>query len=138
MPVPASIVYACEPDLTGGEFRELLVASTLGERRPIDDLPRLEAMLRGAQIIITARDGTKLVGIARALSDFSYCCYLSDLAVAVSYQHQGIGKQLMAATHNAAGRQTTLILLAAPAAVDYYPKIGLQHMPQCWIVPRQL
>jgi ribosomal protein S18 acetylase RimI-like enzyme len=131
------IIYALEPNLAVAEFQSVLVASTLGERRPVDDLPRLDAMLRGAQIIVTARDGAKLVGVSRALSDFSYCCYLSDLAVDTAYQQQGIGKQLIAATHAAAGEQTTLILLAAPAAIDYYPKIGMQHAPQCWITPRQ-
>src|ERR1700761_5903419 len=94
MPIP----YALEPGLTAQEFRDVLVASTLAERRPAEDLPRLEKMLRHADIIITARDGAKLVGISRAITDFSYCCYLSDLAVDAAYQHQGIGKRLIEET----------------------------------------
>ena len=127
------ITYTHEPDLSVQEFRGVLVASTLGERRPIDDLARLEKMLRQADLIITARDGTRLVGVSRAITDFAYCCYLSDLAVDISFQHQGIGKRLIKETHRRAGDQVTLILLAAPAAVGYYPKIGMKQHPSCWL-----
>ncbi len=130
------IVYALEPDLTAQEFRSVLIASTLGERRPVDDLPRLDRMLREADLVVTARDGERLVGISRALTDFSYCCYLSDLAVDLEYQHRGIGKRLVAETHRRAGELTSLILVAAPAAEGYYPKIGMQQRPSCWTLPR--
>jgi predicted N-acetyltransferase YhbS len=130
------IVYALEPDLSAQEFRDILVASTLGERRPVDDPERLERMLRHADIIVTARDGDRLVGISRAITDFAYCCYLSDLAVDVAYQHQGIGKCLIDETHITAGKCTTLTLVSAPAAETYYPKIGMQHRASCWTIPR--
>lgn len=131
------IVYASEPDLSVAEFRDVLVASTLGERRPVGDPSRLEKMLRNADLIVTARDGTKLVGVSRALTDFSYCCYLSDLAVDAAYQHQGIGKRLIDETRKAAGEEATLLLVAAPAAEGYYPKIGMTHLPSCWAIPRK-
>lgn len=130
------IVYALEPELTAVEFRDILVASTLSERRPAKDLARLERMLRQADIIVTARDGAKLVGVSRALSDFCYCCYLSDLAVDAAYQRQGIGKRLLEETHAQAGPETTLILLSAPAAEGYYPRIGMKKHESCWIAPR--
>jgi predicted N-acetyltransferase YhbS len=130
------IAYAFEPDLTAKEFRDVLVASTLGQRRPIDDLERLERMLRQADIIVTARDSARLVGISRAITDFSYCCYLSDLAVDVAYQHQGIGKCLIDRTRTRAGECTTLVLVSAPAAETYYPKIGMRHRASCWEIPR--
>jgi predicted N-acetyltransferase YhbS len=93
-------------------------------------------MLRGADLVVTARDGHRLAGVARAVTDFSYCCYLSDLAVDAAYQRQGIGKRLIAETHRSAGELTTLILVAAPGAEQYYPKIGMQQRPACWILPR--
>ncbi|MGE3623174.1 MAG: GNAT family N-acetyltransferase [Bdellovibrionales bacterium] len=123
------IAYANELDLSAQEFCDVLNASTLSERRPVNDLPRLDKMLRMANIVMTARDGKKLVGIARALTDFAYCCYLSDLAVDVAYQKQGIGKRLIEETHKSASSQTTLILTSAPAAVNYYPKIGMSTLP---------
>lgn len=131
-----SIAYSLEPDLSAEEFRALLVASTLGERRPVNDLKRLERMLRQADVIATARDDKRLVGISRAITDFSYCCYLSDLAVDVAYQRRGIGKRLIAETHKAAGDMTTLLLVAAPASEQYYPRIGMQQRPSCWFFPR--
>jgi predicted N-acetyltransferase YhbS len=131
-----NILYSLEPDLSAAEFRAVLIASTLGRRRPVDDLPRLERMLRQADIIVAARDGRRLVGVSRAITDFSYCCYLSDLAVEEAYQRQGIGKQLIAQTHEAAGELTTLILLAAPAAEAYYPRIGMRQHASCWTLPR--
>lgn len=130
------IVYALEPDLSAEEFRAILIASTLGERRPIDDPGRLGRMLRQADLIVTARDGTRLVGISRAITDFSYCCYLSDLAVDVAYQRQGIGKRLIAETHKSAGELTSLILVAAPKAESYYPRIGMKQRPSCWTLPK--
>ena len=126
------IAYALEPALTAQEFHDVLVASTLGERRPVSDMARLEKMLRQADIIVTARDGGKLVGVARAVTDFSFCCYLSDLAVDEAWQRKGIGKRLIEETQKAAGPQTGVHLLAAPKAEGYYPKIGMKHLPSCW------
>lgn len=132
-----SIDFSIEPRLSAEEFRAVLIASTLAERRPARDLARLDTMLRQADLIVTARDAGKIVGISRAITDFSYCCYLSDLAVDVQYQRQGIGKRLIGETHRAAGLNTSLILVAAPAAEGYYPKIGMKHLSNCWAIPRQ-
>ena len=130
------IVYSHEADLSPQEFQDILVVSTLAARRPADDLERLGRMLRNADIVVTARDVGRLVGISRAITDFSYCCYLSDLAVAVGYQRRGIGKRLIEETRARAGDCASLILLAAPAAETYYPKIGMMHMPSCWAIAR--
>jgi GNAT superfamily N-acetyltransferase len=130
------ITYAIEPELSAEEFRAVLIGSTLGERRPIDDAERLERMLRNADIIATARDGNRLVGVSRAITDFAYCCYLSDLAVDAAYQRQGIGKRLIAETHAKAGARANLILAAAPAAESYYPRIGMHPLKSAWVIPR--
>ena len=100
-----SIEYSVEPDLSVDEFVDILQRSTLGERRPLDDLPTLAGMLAHADVLVTARNPEKLlVGISRAITDFSYCTYLSDLAVDVAYQRNGIGRELIRRTHRAAGR----------------------------------
>ena len=127
------VTYRTEPSLTSDEFIDLLVRSTLAERRPVEDRERIEAMLRNADLILTARIEERLVGVARAITDFVYCCYLSDLAVDESYQRQGIGRELMRRVAGAAGPQTKLILLAAPKAVDYYPRIGMVRHESCWV-----
>lgn len=131
----APIEYRLEPELTVEDFVQILNDSTLAERRPIEDRPRLEQMLRNSDLIVTARSGGQLVGLSRAITDFSYCTYLSDLAVSVEYQKQGIGKQLLAKTHEGAGLKTRLILLSAPAAESYYPHIGLAQHHSCWTIP---
>ncbi len=95
-------------------------------------------MLENADIIVTARAEGRLVGISRAITDFCYCTYLSDLAVDLAHQRQGIGKELVRRTHEAAGEQTTLILLAAPMARSYYPRIGMSAHDSCWIIPRTI
>ncbi len=118
------ITYQVEKDLTVAEFRDVLVRSTLGERRPIDDYERLEKMCKNADIMFTARFEGKLVGVSRALSDFTYVTYLSDLAVDVEFQKLGIGKRLIAETKKLVP-DGKLILLSAPAARAYYPKIGM-------------
>lgn len=130
------VVYSSEATLSADEFIDLLVRSTLAERRPIHDIKTISEMLVNASIMITARIDGRLVGISRALSDFSFCTYLSDLAVDVDYQHQGIGRQLISRTHEEAGRHTMLILVAAPKARDYYPHIGLRQHDSCWVIDR--
>jgi ribosomal protein S18 acetylase RimI-like enzyme len=130
------VIYAIEPDLSVDAFIDVLQRSTLSRRRPVDQRQRIARMLERADIVVTARMGSLVVGVSRAISDFSFCTYLSDLAVDVAYQRQGIGKELIARTHEAGGRETMLVLLAAPEAMSYYPAIGMQSHPSCWVVPR--
>jgi GNAT superfamily N-acetyltransferase len=124
-----------EPNLAVAEFVDLLERSTLAERRPVDDEARLAAMLENADIIVSARCDGLLVGAARAITDFAFCCYLSDLAVDESYQRRGIGRELLRRVSVEAGEQTRVILLAAPKAAQYYPHIGMIRHDSCWITP---
>lgn len=135
--MPTNLTYQIEPALEVREFIDLLVRSTLAERRPIDDQATIAKMLSAADVIVTARVEGKLVGVSRAITDFSYCTYLSDLAVDEQFQRQGIGRELIRRTHEAAGLQTNLILLAAPKAQSYYPHIGMARHDSCWMIPRQ-
>ena len=128
-------VYQMEPNLAVAEFVDLLERSTLAERRPVDDGARLAAMLENADIIVSARCDGLLVGVARAITDFAFCCYLSDLAVDESYQRRGIGRELLRRVSVEAGEQTRVILLAAPKAAQYYPHIGMIRHDSCWITP---
>lgn len=134
---PKSIQYRSDRKITVAEFADVLNRTSLGARRPVDDKNRLALMLQHGNVLITAWDGDLLVGISRALTDFAFCCYLSDLAVDESYQRQGIGKRLIEETHRVAGPDTTLILLAAPAAKDYYPHIGMERFVDCFRINRQ-
>lgn len=129
------ITYHLEPSLSPADFIDVLKRSTLAARRPIDNLDQITGMLREADLILTARLNDLLVGVSRAITDFHYCTYLSDLAVDADWQGQGIGKRLIEETHKAAGLSTRLILLAAPAAESYYPHIGMQQHHSCWMVP---
>jgi predicted N-acetyltransferase YhbS len=127
------IEYRIGNDLDLDQVIELYRASTLGERRPVDERDRMEKMLRNANLVITAWDGDLLVGISRSLTDFAYATYLSDLAVRESYQRQGIGRELVRRTKELSGAGA-VILLSAPNAVDYYPHIGFSHHPSAWVL----
>ena len=131
-----AVIYDLEPRLTPDDFVDLLVRSTLAERRPVDQPEAIHAMLENADLIVTARINGRLVGISRAITDFSFCTYLSDLAVDQEFQGQGIGRELIRQTHERAGLRTTLILLAAPTARTYYPHIGMTPHDSCWIFPK--
>lgn len=133
----STITYKSDVKISADQFIDVLNRSTLAERRPVHDRERIESMLHHGNILITAWAGDLLVGVSRALSDFSFCCYLSDLAVDESYQKQGIGKQLIQETHAVSGLQTTLILLAAPKAANYYPKIGMDRFTDCFLIRRK-
>jgi len=127
------ITYQKEDRISESEFIEVLNNSTLGERRPVDDIPRIKGMIDNANLFVTARDDGRLVGVARSVTDFVYCTYLSDLAVATDYQKQGIGKELIRITKKNAP-QAKLILLSAPAAINYYPHIGMKHHEYCYYI----
>jgi len=133
---PLNITYQLAPDLSTEAFIDILNRSTLGERRPVDDFECMDSMIKNADIIATATADGKIVGVARAVTDFSYCCYLSDLAVDVGFQHQGIGKMLIRKIREQLGSKCKLILLSAPAAVEYYPKIGFTQHPSAWVLDR--
>ncbi|MCW9065120.1 MAG: GNAT family N-acetyltransferase [Ignavibacteriaceae bacterium] len=128
-----NIIYKVETSLVPSEFIDVLKKSTLGKRRPVDDLKRINEMCKNANLIVTARLDGKLIGIARSITDFAYCTYLSDLAVDTEYQRKGIGKRLIEETKKQAP-QATLILLSAPAAIEYYPKIGMKKHNHCFIL----
>lgn len=130
------IEYRINQALNVEEFIGVLRRSTLAERRPVEDRACIEGMLQHANLLVTAWDGVRLIGASRSVTDFNHCCYLSDLAVDVEYQKQGVGKRLIAETQQQLGPRCTIILLAAPAAVEYYPRIGLQQFPQAWLLPR--
>lgn len=132
-----NVTYRLEPDLWAEDFIDILHRSTLAERRPVDEPETIQGMLRHADVILTARVEGRLVGVSRAITDFSYCTYLSELAVDTAFQRQGIGRELVRRTHETAGMHTTLILLAAPKAENYYPHIGMAGHNSCWIVSRQ-
>nr|WP_295835454.1 GNAT family N-acetyltransferase [uncultured Azospirillum sp.] len=127
------IEYAVEPDLSADDFIDVLERSGLAERRPVGDRPRVEAMLRNAGLIVTARDQGRLVGVARSITDFVYCCYLSDLAVDRALQGRGIGKELMRRTRDAMGPGTMCLLLSAPKAISFYEQAGLKRHEQAFL-----
>ena len=129
--------YRSDKTISATEFVDVLRRSTLAERRPIDNPECIEAMLRHANLLCTAWDEDRLIGVARSVTDFQYCCYLSDLAVDQAYQNLGVGKELIRLTKTSLGPKANLILLAAPKAEGYYPKIGFEPHRSAWILPPQ-
>ena len=128
------IEYRYNAKITAGQAIDLYKRSTLGERRPIHNVQTFEAMLKNANLTITAWDGKTLVGISRSLTDFAYVAYLADLAVDQEYQRSGIGKQLIEETKSRLGPDCMIVLLAAPKANEYYEHIGFEHNPRAWTV----
>ncbi|WP_123102886.1 GNAT family N-acetyltransferase [Acidithiobacillus sulfuriphilus] len=132
-----SIKYEVNVPVTSDQFIELLRESTLGERRPIDDRDCMEGMVKNSNLMVTAWNDGKLIGIARSMTDFHYACYLSDLAVHREYQKKGIGKRLQIITQGELGPKCKLILVAAPAANSYYEHLGFKNNPRCWVLDRE-
>lgn len=128
------ITYRYGNDLDLDQVIDLYHASTLGERRPVDNREIIADMIHHANHVVTAWDDELLVGIARTLTDFSYVGYLADLAVRASYQRQGIGVELIRKTRERMGTRSMLVLLAAPKAAEYYPKIGFSQHESAWIL----
>ncbi|MDH5230453.1 MAG: GNAT family N-acetyltransferase [Gammaproteobacteria bacterium] len=133
-----AIDYKINQAISVEQFIAVLNESGLGERRPVDDIECVRGMLEHNNLCVTAWDNNQLIGVARSMTDFHYACYLSDLAVAKDYQGQGVGKELLIITQKQLGPHCKLILIAAPAANDYYQSIGFSHNPRCWtLAPEQ-
>lgn len=130
------IQYRDDTHISAEQAIDLYIRSSLGERRPIHNKETFEAMLKNANLIITAWDGEKLVGISRTLTDIAYVAYLADLAVDQDYQRAGIGKQLIAETQSRLGPDCMIVLLAAPKANEYYRHIGFEHNPRAWTLKK--
>lgn len=128
------ITYEVNRSISAEQLADLFKRSTI--KRPHEDLSRLTKMIEASSLLITAWDGEFLTGISRSLTDFSYCCYLSDLAVDVSYQHKGIRKELIERTKQEIGAECSLILLSAPEALDYYPKVGFKKADHAYYIKR--
>lgn len=129
------IQYRANHPLDAEEVARLFEAS--GINRPTKDIPRITKMLANANLVISAWDGSRLIGVSRALTDFSYCCYLSDLAVDVDYQKQGIGRELIERTQAIIGDEVSLVLLSAPGAMDYYPRLGFALADNAFVIRRK-
>lgn len=132
----ADIQYRTDRSVGVAEFKDILERSGLAARRPVGDAKRLERMLQAYNLVLTAWDGDLLVGIATCWTDYAYSAYLADLAVAADRQRSGIGRELVYLARKTVGPQVTLILLSAPAAVDYYPRIGMERFTDCFIFRR--
>jgi ribosomal protein S18 acetylase RimI-like enzyme len=130
----ADIRYEINPKLTVDEFISVLQRSTLAERRPTADRSCMEGMLHHANLIVAARHDEKLIGLARSLTDFHYSCYLSDLAVDQDFQRRGVGRELVRLTKQQLNGTCRIILLSAPRAVDYYPRLGFAKHPSAWVL----
>ncbi|PTY00055.1 GNAT family N-acetyltransferase [Verrucomicrobia bacterium LW23] len=135
-PAAGDITYEHSRPITAAQFADVLGRTTLGIRRPLHDPARLEEMLRHGNLLCTAWHGPRLVGVARSLTDFVFCCYLSDLAVDEAYQRCGIGRGLLRLIQSRLGPEAKLILLAAPGAESYYPHIGFHGRDSYWIESR--
>jgi predicted N-acetyltransferase YhbS len=133
-PAGAEVRYRYGNDLDLEQVRELYRASTLGERRPIDDPAIATSMLEHANLVVTAWEGDRLVGISRTLTDFLYVGYLADLAVRESHQRRGIGVEMIRRTRERMGPRSMLVLLAAPKAADYYPRLGFHRHDSAWVL----
>ena len=131
-----SIIYEKAEGLDPDTFIRVLESSGLAERRPAQDRDRIARMLAGSNLVIVARDGGTVIGVARSLTDFAYCCYLSDLAVDRAYQGRGIGRQLIEETRRTAGPEAMCLLLSAPNAVSFYESIQMPAQPRAFMFPR--
>jgi predicted N-acetyltransferase YhbS len=132
------ISYSSSTNISADQAIDLYIRSTLGERRPIHNRKAFENMYKHANLIISAWDDDKIVGISRTLTDFSYVAYLSDLAVDVQYQKQGIGKRLIQETKAYLDQDCMLVLLAAPKAREYYGPLGFEQHPSAWTLKKAL
>ncbi len=108
-----------------------------GLPRPTGDAERIQKMYNNSNLVVTAWYNEQLVGVCRCITDWVWCCYLSDLAVDPQYQKNGVGKQLIQLAKEKVGDETMLLLLSVPSAMNYYPKIGFAKEDRGFIINRK-
>jgi len=129
------IVYKINVPISEEEIIEVFESS--GITRPVQDKGRIKTMFQNSDVIISAWSSKELVGVSRALTDYAYCCYLSDLAVKKNYQGKGIGRRMIEITKETIGDKVMLLLLSAPSAINYYCKIGLEKAENGFMIKRK-
>ncbi|MDR2205997.1 MAG: GNAT family N-acetyltransferase [Flavobacteriaceae bacterium] len=133
-PDDMNVMYSFDKIPTAEQIIELY--DNAGLPRPTNDKERIKKMFANSNLIVTAWSNDLLIGVSRALTDFSYCCYLSDLAVRKEYQTKGIGKKLIELTKEKVGNQSMILLLSVPTAMEYYPKVGFKKQESSFIINR--
>ena len=130
----SEITYSIDKNITAEQLA--LTFNDAGLERPTNDLQRMKSMIDHADVIVIARKGKKIIGVGRALTDYRFCCYLSDLAVIKSYQKQGIGKKIVEKLQSFLGEEVLLLLISVPEAIEYYPKIGFKQIDRAFWIQR--
>ena len=130
-----NIIYKTDVKPTTQQIIDLY--NSAGLKRPTDDAERIGKIYENSNLVITAWDGDLLVGVSRTITDFYYTSYLADLAVKLEYQKEGIGKKLLYLTKETLGDQCMMLLLSAPTAMEYYPKVGMDTVANGFIINRK-
>lgn len=128
------IAYRADAALSAAQYIDILKRTSLGARRPVDNVDTVRQMLEHADILVTAWDDDLLIGVARSFSDRAYVTYLADLAVDEAYQRKGIGKRLIEETQKQAGPDCKIVLFAAPDAEHYYARVGFTANTRGWML----
>ncbi|MDQ0496566.1 GNAT family N-acetyltransferase [Paenibacillus brasilensis] len=131
-----NITYRNDKDVEVEDMIEVFRNS--GIVRPINQPERIQTMIKNADILLSAWLGNRMIGVARALTDWSFCCYLSDLAVDKEFQNSGVGRKLITKVQEEIGKEVALILLAAPSAMTYYPKVGFEKIENGFMIKRRI
>ncbi|HEY3251903.1 MAG TPA: GNAT family N-acetyltransferase [Ignavibacteria bacterium] len=129
------ITYKVNAKPEAHQLAELFAKS--GIKRPVDDLNRIKTMIDNSNLMVTAWDGEKLVGSARAITDFGFYCYIADLAIDKEYQNHGIGHELVNEVIKQAGDECTMVVISPPETMEYFPKIGFERCGDAFIIPRK-
>ena len=92
------------------------------------DPEALATAVANSTYIVEARDGEKLIGIARGLSDDVSIFYLQDILVEPAWQRQGVGRALIASCLERFGHVRQMVLLTddLPAQHRFYRTMGFQ------------
>jgi len=94
-----------------------------GLQRP-QDIRIIKNILQHSNVIVTAWAVATLVGLLRAMTDFSFDCYLNDLAVDSVYQRQGIGRGMVEQLAKLLDDKVLIMLISSPDAIGFYESIG--------------
>jgi ribosomal protein S18 acetylase RimI-like enzyme len=106
------------------ELTALYRAAPLGNKNPSG----LKTAFSNSLFRCFAFDGSKLVGVGRALADGVDCSYICDVAVLPSHQGTGLGKEIVTRLVNLSQGHKKIILYSVPGKEPFYRKFGFRRM----------
>ena len=122
----AAVGIRAEPDVDPAAVRALFGQTEWASQRSVEEI---RALLAASAVVVTAWDGDRLVGFARALSDGRFRALVEDVIVDAEVRGRGIGRRLVDAVLDHPRMRKVELVVLSTAIPDFYRPFGFEPDP---------